>query len=332
MVYNVLKEYSDQENPMTQQDIIKKVEEIYPGTELERKSVADSIRTLQDVFDIDIFKSDKKKGVYLGSRLFEISEVNYLTDAIFSSKAISGKYATDLCNKILGEISVNYRKNIKHLYKCPNVDRSISKNFFDVIDNITYCIRHNKKLSFKYLTCDDNLNYVPRLHNGSEIHIASPISMVYSRGLCYILTIFHQKDNQPIKEITPFRLDYMEDVKYIKDSKRERVEDTIEKYKNGFDLVDYINHHIYIFGSDTLIDIKLKAKHENAYKYVKEWFGKEATTYKNNNNETIINVHTDEKTFTYWIMQYSEHFILLSPESLKKKVRQLAKDILDTYK
>ena len=169
LVYKILKEYSDDKNPLTQQEIIDLINQTY-GVELERKSVASSLAILRDELDYDINKGSKG-GFYLGERLFEPSEVNYLTDAIFSSKALSGNYAKDLYSKVLSVLSVNYRKNYRPMYKCNEIDRTEDKEFFMTIDTITHALRHNRKISFKYMTYDENLNVVPRKKDGKEVII-----------------------------------------------------------------------------------------------------------------------------------------------------------------
>lgn len=326
LVYKILKEYSDDKNPLTQQQIIDLINQTY-GVELERKSVASSLQILRDDLDYDINKG-AKGGFYLGERLFEPSEVNYLTDAIFSSKALSGNYAKDLYSKVLSVLSVNYRKNYRPMYKCDEIDRTEDKEFFMTIDTITHALRHNRKISFKYITYDENLNVVPRIKDGKDTTIISPLHMVYSRGLCYLLAI--PEEHKELKDLTPYRIDYMRDAKEVENSRRDKAT-LIPKYKDGFDIADYLNNHIYIFGSNEKTKIKLLVKKPDAIRYLKEWFGK-SVGLKKDGNKIIATLTSDEQTFFFWIMQYSEHYTLLEPKSLVKKVREAAQNILDTYK
>ena len=82
LVLKVLEEYSDQNNYLTQKQILDKVFDRY-GVEMERKSVATAITLLQDL-DYDIDKGSKG-GFALLTRVFEPSEVTFLVDAIFSN-------------------------------------------------------------------------------------------------------------------------------------------------------------------------------------------------------------------------------------------------------
>lgn len=96
-VLEVLKEYSDEQHPLSQAKIL----EINANTYMlkcERKAIGYNIECLMGL-GFDIIKVNNK-GFYLGSRDFEPSEVAFLTDAIFSSKVINSKYAQDLAKKV----------------------------------------------------------------------------------------------------------------------------------------------------------------------------------------------------------------------------------------
>lgn len=96
LILNVLKEYSDEDHCLTQQDIIDKVYELY-GIELERKSVAFSISLLQDLgYDINKFP---RRGYALLSRTFDNSEIDFIIDSLFSNKSINGKRALNYQEK-----------------------------------------------------------------------------------------------------------------------------------------------------------------------------------------------------------------------------------------
>ena len=90
LIYWTLRDYSDENHYLKQQDIIDHIKKKY-GISLQRKAVSNSITLLEEL-DIDIDRHPKK-GCRLLSRDFDESEVKYLVDAIFSSKNITGKQA-----------------------------------------------------------------------------------------------------------------------------------------------------------------------------------------------------------------------------------------------
>ena len=39
----------------------------------------------------------------------------------------------------------------------------------------------------------------------------------------------------------------------------------------------------------------------------------------------------NEQAFYYWIMQYSEHFVVVKPESIIEKIKKSAEKLIETY-
>lgn len=327
-VLKVLEKYSDRQNPLTQQQIIDLVKQDF-NVELERKSIADTLRILADDFDYDINKKDGNKGFFLDQRLFEPSEVTFLTNSILTAKQIKGGFAKKLSNKVLSVLSDKYKANYKTIHYCDDIDREEGSNFFNNIDLISHAIRHNHKITYKYLTYDDNGNLIPKKRSdGSTSYKVSPYYIINSRGICYMLCKLSSNDKKKIDSLATYRIEYMDEILETKETSDDIK--TISSYKNGFNLSNYLNNHIYMFGNDNPILVKLLIKNTNAIKYIKEWFGKNAKFSKSNNKQ-YATFKTDSNTFFFWIMQYSEHFILLEPKELVNKVKLAAKNIIENY-
>ena len=91
-IYQILEEYSDDEHPLTQQDIIDLLERDY-GIECERKAVGRNLSYLKEMgFEIE----GDKKGIYLASRPFENAELRLLIDSVLSSSHINATTGTKL--------------------------------------------------------------------------------------------------------------------------------------------------------------------------------------------------------------------------------------------
>ena len=113
-VYKTLFDYSDEDHPLTQQEIIKLINDNY-NTHIERKTVANMVKTLDELgFET---ATVNKKGIYLLTRKFEQSEISFLVDGVFSSHIIPGKQAKDLTDKIVNELSIYQRDKFKYLKK-----------------------------------------------------------------------------------------------------------------------------------------------------------------------------------------------------------------------
>lgn len=89
LIYRMLEERSDEENPLTTNDIIDGLAEY--GIVCERKSVYTQIDALNEL-GCDIIKVfTPKRGYFLANRRFEIPEVVLLIDAVTSAGFITPK-------------------------------------------------------------------------------------------------------------------------------------------------------------------------------------------------------------------------------------------------
>jgi len=319
LVLKVLEEYSDENHFLTHQEIIDRIKEKY-GIELERKSVANSISLLQEL-DYDIIKGTKS-GFALISRLFDNSPVTYLTDAIFSSKSISGNQAKEIIRNISSTLSRYERKNYDFLEKSSEVNRTSNKLVFYNIDLINEAIRKNKWIGFKYQDFDEEGNPTYRF-NGYVFH-SSPCYLVNNFGRYYFLGYGNK-----YKTVTTYRVDYMEDVEIMED--RERLDPkTLKDFSSYNSISEYINDHIYMFGGSS-IDAKMELKNARTIQYINDWFGKNAKITKIDGN-LIATVRCNENALFYWLMQYGEHITLLSPQSVIERIKNTAQGIVDSYK
>ena len=118
----ILKDYSDDQHLLSQQEIVKKIYNIY-GMECERKSIGTNIDSLID-FGYNIIKTNT--GSFLASREFEPSEIRFLIDAVFSSRSIDCKHSRELANKLSNFLSSYQRKQYTYIYKANEINRTTS--------------------------------------------------------------------------------------------------------------------------------------------------------------------------------------------------------------
>ena len=68
-----------------------------------------------------------------------------------------------------------------------------------------------------------------------------------------------------------------------------------------------------------------------AIQYIKDWFGDAAKIY-NENDQIMASFKCNEQAFFYWIMQYAEHFEVISPESSRERIIQCIDNLSKIYK
>ena len=318
LILKVLEEYSDENHFLTQQDIIDKVDELY-GIELERKSVAFSISLLQEL-DYDINKSPRG-GYALLSRSFDNSEIRYIVDSLFSSKSISGKQAAELSKKLNSCLSKYQRKDYNFIYKSNEVNRSENKELFYTLELIEEAKRRGKRISFQYLTFDENGK--PYTKMDGYRYIVSPYYSANSNGRYFLICNYREK----YRAITWFRIDYMLNPKIEEEWPIKPIE-SLEGVKD-FDIAKYLNDNIYLLDGE-IIKATFLIENPSYVQFVIDWFGRNARTYKKV-NKLYADIKCNESALFYWYMQYSECMTIVSPQSLIDRAKKEAERIIQKY-
>lgn len=318
LVLKVLEEYSDEEHFLTQQEIIDKIDETY-GVSLERKSVANCISLLQEL-DYDIVKGPHG-GFALFSRLFDPSEVQYITDALFSAKSISAKHAEEIANRAQSTLSKHQKKKYNYIHKATQMSRTDSKEVFYAIDTVHEGIRRGKRISFQ-LRCFDEHGR-PSLRMDGYRYKVSPYYLINSNGYYYLLCNYREK----YAPFNIFRVDFMTDLQIEEDWPIKPIE-ALKDVKD-FDIAKYVNEHIYMLGGDT-VDAVLRIERVSGIQALKDWFGSHAKI-KEKEGVLYASIKCNEKALLYWLLQYGEEFTLLEPSSTIDKLKAYLKIQVDKY-
>lgn len=313
-VLDVLREYSDEEHPLKQDEIVQKIYNSH-GMECERKAVAANIGYLED-YGYDIVRVPNK-GVYLGSRELEPSEITFLVDAVFSNRTIDGKYSKQLAEKLYMCLSRNKRKRYKYVYKTTEIAKSHNKEVFFNIDEIQAAIEANKKVEFHYRGFS--------LAKG-ETDIwrrVTPYFLFNSQGKYYLVCSIG-----PDYGLANYKVERMTDV-HATDIAADPI-DTIKGCKNCLDIAKYVNENIYAFTGDS-VKSTLRLFDDSAYNAVVEWFGEGVRTYTKECG-TYAEVRVNEMALIYWALQYGNGVEVLSPQSTRDKIKSAVCKLAERYK
>ena len=305
-ILDVLKEFSDINHLLTQGEIIEKIYNNY-GIELERKSVSSNIDSLID-FGYDIVKT--KNGCYLNSRDFEPSEIQFLIDAIFSSKSINSKHCKELANKLSNTLSKYDRKQYNYIYKADSMNRTKNKEVFYTIDRLNEAINDGKQVEFVY--------------RKSKKNRVSPYYLVNNQGRYYLVCNVGDSDN-----ISNYRVDRIVGIDIL-DSKIRPI-NTLKDCEKGFDIVKYANENIYMFSNNT-IKAKIKIYYDTNYTVdaVIDWFGESSRIY-NEGNEIYADIEANKESLIYWCLQFGERVELVEPLSARDEMKKVISKINNIY-
>lgn len=319
LVLKVLEEYTDEEHYLTQQEIIRLIEEQY-GLEFERKSIASSLNLLEEL-DYDIEKGPKG-GYALLSRLFDPTEASYLIDALFSSRSISGSQAKHIAETISKTLSKYQRKDYSYIVKSTELHRTNNQQVLYNISIIHEAMEKGKRVGFQYISYDKEGNKVAR-KDGWQ-YIVSPYYLINNFGRYYLLCNFREK----YQALQTFRIDYMMNIEIKEDWNIKKMSDL----KNGpkdFSVVEYLNEHVYLF-SGNVITATLELENESAITNTMDWFGEDINIYTKD-GKTLVKIKCDENALYYWVLQYMNEVKVIAPISFVEKVKKGLKEALHKY-
>lgn len=318
LVLKVLEQYSDENHYLTHQDIIDHIYNDY-GLSLERKSVAYSIKLLQEL-DYDIEKL-QNGGFALFSRLFDPSEARFVNDAIFSSRTITGKQAIQLSKKINSCFSVYQNKKYDYIKKSTELSRTTNQDIFFNIELIEEGMQRGKRVSFQYKTFDADGKPCYR-YDGFR-YIVSPYYLINNFGKYYLLCNYREK----YSALQVFRVDYMCNVEIKEDWELKPI--SVLKGVENFDISNYLNEHIYLFNSP-VVDAKLLIENPAAIQSIDDWFGKKAKITKEN-DQLYASIRCNEDSLFYWILQYGNEFKLIEPTTMVKRLKKHLDEQVNKY-
>ncbi|SFQ26782.1 Predicted DNA-binding transcriptional regulator YafY, contains an HTH and WYL domains [Lachnospiraceae bacterium XBB1006] len=315
LILDILKEYSDSEHRLLQQDIIDLLKTNY-GMDCERRAVKNNIVSLREMG----YKIVSEKGYYLKEREFTDAELRLLIDGVFTSQAITDKEAHQLVSKLEKFSNKFFKAHVSHIHMTSSGKNSENQNVMDSIATIDTAISKGKKISFSYLQYGIDL----KLHTKRNIrYVVSPYQMINNKGKYYLIGNYEEYD-----DVSHYRLDCITDVEILKENRKPMK--SIKGLEKGFDITKYISEHVYMYSGDSE-RIRLRTN-ENMIGTLIDGFGKDLRIELGEESDIIVSLSCNPNAFFFWAMQYGQNIEVMAPESMRERVKMAALDIYKKYK
>lgn len=303
LILEILQYYTDEEHSLSQQEIIKLLEQNY-GMECDRRSVKNNVLYLKELgYDISM-----EKGYKLLSREFDDAELRILIDSVLFSKSISSRQAKDLIKKICKLADKFFNAKVSHISNLPELNRTINKQAMYSMDTINDAIARKKKISFIYNDIGTDFKLHPRRE---ERYIVNPYQIVANNGKFYLISNYDKYDN-----VAHFRIDRMTDVRELEDKVKPMKE--VPELNGGLNLPKHMAEHIYMFSGPS-ISIKLSTTADMMSELV-DWFGTDFRILEKDGDRIIVRLHCNESAMRYWALQYGPYVEVVEPETLRNRI------------
>ena len=200
-IWEILKQDSDENNPLTTNQILEKLSE--SGIVCDRRTLYQDISTLNSYgYEVICKKGQHSNGYYVIDRSFDVPELRILIDAVQAASFISPKKTAELTDKIAA-LGGSYRADIlkKNIVEF-NTTKHNNEHIYYSVNAIEDAILAEKKISFQYFDLNESHERVFR-KNG-ENYLVNPVATVFSNDNYYLICYHDNHDG-----ITTYRIDRM---------------------------------------------------------------------------------------------------------------------------
>ena len=314
-IWQILKEYSDCDHTLTQDDIAQHLVSEY-GIVIERKAISRNISLLKEA-GIEI--ESRRAGSYLAERAFEDSELKLLIDGVLCSKHITAKHSKDLIDRLCGLSNKFFRSHVKNIYSVNEWSKTDNQALFYNIELVDIAIEQDRRIAYDY----NKIGIDKKLHK-SSYQVVSPYQLILHNQRYYLMAysefwgnmVFHRLDritNMKIshKKATPIR--------------------SVPGYENGIDYKELSSAMPYMY-SDTPEWIKLIAD-ACIVDQIVDWFGTDVRMSTLEDQDKVsVKIKASPNAMEHWAMQYINHVEIISPESLRNRIKEALESGLSKYK
>lgn len=318
-VYEILNLYSDEEHPLTTNDIIARLSE--EGIDCARKALYDDIDTLCE-YGYEVEKVRKKQnGYYLIDRKFDIPELKILIDAVQSANFITEKKTKVLIGKI-ANLAGTFRGNV--LTENVLYQNSLKKNnerIYYSIDAIESAINQGKKIAFKYF--DTDLNGKKAYRKDGALYEINPVKLTISDNKYYLICY----DDKHAK-LTNYRVDRMDEVSVLVSDKsclECENKENVEKYTDGLFRMFNSNE------SKTAVELKV-VNTPAMVEVINDQFGKNKVI--TSADDQYFYVRSDVvvgPTFFAWLTTFTGKITIHFPSNVKEEYLKFISENLQSY-
>ena len=311
-ILEILQTYASEKNKMTQEQLIKHLEDEYL-MKVSRRTLMEYLSVLREKNYIV-----GKRGFYKVNE-FSDSELRLLIDGVLFGKHVPEAEAPKIIEKLKIMSNENLKNRIRHVHYINQIQHTDNNSLYEVLDALDDAIERNKQVEIT--SC--SYNVAGELVEGGT-RIVSPYYIVTSKSMYYLLCYAGRND-----DIENRRLDRISKVKVLNEKSVEIR--SLSKYKNGsFDLATYMKEHIYMFSGDSE-NIVLKVKIKSIGDVI-DWYGKGYRILIEDNEFVTICIKANSNAVYYWAMQYGSNVEVIEPVSLREKIKCGLKEILEKYK
>ena len=327
-ILNILKKYTDVNHPMTQQEIMDKLQSDY-GMTVDRGTIKSNVMDLIDAEYLTGYRTitrslvNKKTGKKEESTIytdlyyeheFTESELHMLIDGLLFSRSVPYKARKELIGK-LGDLSSSYfSQRMRHVHSM-NADAPQNQKLFLNIEVLDEAIVEGKQVEIVYGRYGTDLQLHASLNeDGTEKkQLLNPYQLVASEGRYYLIC---NKDNYD--NVANYRIDRIMSITKLDTPAKPG--NQVAGLEDGLKLQDYVYQHVNMFsGKPEKVEFIVSKKNVSL---VIDFFGKHVSFFDKGDGTVSCNIKVSREAMRRWATQFAGVVRVVAPESLVEEVRE----------
>ena len=300
----LLRQHTDEQNPMTTAQICAAMDEM--GIPCDRRIVTQDVANLNELgYEIMSQMVGHEKAYYVADRSFSVPELKILIDAVHASSFITEKKSAELIEK-LSDLAGSHRAEVlKRNMVCFNTRKHSNEKILNTIDALEEAILTQKKVIFLYFNLDENGNRVYR--RDGHHYVVEPVALVFNEDNYYLMCYSSRHDST-----SNYRVDRMDGVALIDEPCCEKaisLRDEVASYtEQAFKMFGGQPEDVVLEFDRALIGV------------VYDKFGEAVRMMPSGENKIVATVKVRIRpTFWGWLFQFGTQMRILSPADLTEE-------------
>jgi len=296
--------------------------------------------------DVEILKSKMRiRGLYYNP-IFTYEEINYIIEAILSSKTIDSATTDILIKKIEENLtSKYYKKNHKIICKVKEIPNENQKLLRENLFTIQKAIDRNVQISFMYNGYNKDKVLVPKLNKKVTV---SPYYFVVNEGKYFLVACKEVVENLvKIRKLTVWRVDLLTEVeiplpneKYQSGGIPSIDKSKVENFTQDFSILFSNFYENVTLDKPTKIQLKISNKNTSTdfkntdYTFMYDRFGKKFKylyTEKFPPYKDVVEVKCSPYVMVDLALQYSDKVEVVEPEFVREMIVDTIKELTKKY-
>jgi len=336
-ILKILRDYTDEDHTMTQQQIADKLRSIY-GLKIDRSTVRRNIADLIDagygIMYREVVRSgiNKKTGekeeniIYTDlyyEHDFTESELHMIIDGLLFSRSVPYNQRKALIDK-LGKLSSSYFNQRMNHVRCMSADSPQNPQLFYIIDRLDEAIVAGKQVSITYGRYGTDL----KLHkswneDGTEKRqTLNPYQMVASEGRYYLIC-----NNDKYSTVANYRIDRIMGIEILDTPVKPK--NRVEGLEDGLNLSDYVYQNLNMFTSPPEnVEFLIP---ESCIPLMIDFFGKHVHFAQPRDGTVSCRLKVSREAMKHWAAEHASIVKVVSPESLVEDIRKEIRKAAELY-